>query len=163
MSERYLKGIDMIDSVLEVSKDVYAIPSQTRPGKAHIVNIVRKFEEVSILGDIIVEANEVMRISNCSKRYDEYVKRSKDLIHRLTLYEVQHSITYSCSCKDYRYNCAGKDKKCKHIIAVKLHNIQKESDQTCLADFGPNVCAANKQPNASSPAKMRNTARAYDH
>jgi hypothetical protein len=36
-------------------------------------------------------------------------------------------------------------------------------DQTCLADFGPNACAANKQPNASSPKKMRNTARAYDH
>lgn len=109
------------DTVMRVNENTFCVPSQNRRGKAHIITIEDDILSIEIPSDIPIEAQDILDISNCSQRYKEFINRSKDLLHRLTLYPPKIEKIYSCSCEDRKFH---PDMDCKHILAVKLN--QKE-------------------------------------
>jgi hypothetical protein len=103
---------------MNVSEGVFCVPSQYREGKAHIVKILECYQDIEVPGNIPDEAQNLLNISNCSARHEEFINKTKDLLHRLTLYSSGKETIYECTCPDYKYN-GGQD--CKHILAVKLN------------------------------------------
>lgn len=108
------------DTVMVVSENTFCVPSQNRRGKAHIVKI-EKEEEPVYIEEILKEAKELHKISNCSQRFNEFVVKVKPLIYKLTQIE-NTTVKYTCTCEDFAFH--GEELNCKHILAVKLN--QKE-------------------------------------
>jgi hypothetical protein len=118
IKDRLLRAEEITKNVMVVEENkTYAIKSQFRDGKAHIVSLKPSIRRIRINGELILEAKEIAKISNCSYRHEEYTKKSKDLILKLSNIKSEIKNVYSCSCEDYKYNGL---EICKHILAVKI-------------------------------------------
>lgn len=60
---RFDKAQEMVDSVMHVEQGVYAVPSQTRNAKAHIVRSVPIDLCISVPNSFAVEAEELMAMA----------------------------------------------------------------------------------------------------
>jgi hypothetical protein len=118
IESRLLRAEEITKNVMVVEEDkVYAVRSQFRDGKAHVVSLKPSIGRVRINGDLILEARNIHNISNCSYRHEEYAKRAKDLIFKLGTLKPNITNVYSCSCPDLKFSGL---KTCKHIMAVQI-------------------------------------------
>jgi len=118
VKDRLLRAEEITKNVMVVEESkTYAVKSQFRDGKAHIVTLMPSIGRIRINGEILLEAKEIAKISNCSYRNKEYLQRSKDLIFKLNNIKSEIKNVYSCTCEDLKYSGL---KVCKHILAVKI-------------------------------------------
>jgi len=116
--DRLLRAEEITKNVMVVGENkTYAVKSQFRDGKAHIVSLKPSIGRVRINGELLLESQMIKKISNCSYRQEEYLKRSKDLIFRLSNLNPEIKSVYSCTCEDFKFSGLG---YCKHILAVKI-------------------------------------------
>lgn len=114
MDQRRIKAQQIKNSVMQVNENTFAVPSQFREGKAHIV----KFEEIELPVYVdMPRIKELKNIINCSQRHQEFVIKAKNLIIDICQI-VNTEKKYTCTCEDYAYNGLG---YCKHILAVQMN------------------------------------------
>lgn len=117
MDQRRIKAQQIKNSVMQVNENTFAVPSQFREGKAHIVKIEEKENKekmVIIENRFLIEADQILNTLTKSQYRSE---RVKDLLRSLSRRKNRSVKIYTCSCEDFKFN---KLNTCKHILAVQM-------------------------------------------
>ncbi len=93
-------------------RGVYAVPSQTRNAKAHIVRSVPIDLCISVPNSFAVEAEELMAMAQGPTKMFRTALLLKSLAERKEAMMEQ----YECSCEGFTYRHV----PCKHMLAVSM-------------------------------------------
>lgn len=116
MSTKTQKAHQIKSTVLRVNDNTFAIPSQTREKKAHIVTMKYKTTDVLIPNSLLIEARDIMSENNTSSATVNERRKHNLLMVLWNLAEEE--IEFTCTCEDHTYHPT---EKCKHILAVELY------------------------------------------
>lgn len=113
---RTSKAQQIKNSVMRVDDNTFAVPSQTRTGKAHIVKCEMDLNKiVPIENKFLIEASYILNNLSISQ-YRSI--RVKNLLIDLARRKEQFPEIYTCTCEDFKFNGLN---TCKHIIAVEMN------------------------------------------
>jgi hypothetical protein len=119
--DRLLRAEEITKNVMVVEEDkIYAVKSQFRDGKAHIVSIEEKLQnkDIAVPNELLLEAAYLMDLERNNSSAQENERRKYDLLMALwNLADEELRNVYSCTCEDFKFSRLG---YCKHILAVKI-------------------------------------------
>ena len=103
------------DSVMRVNENTFAVPSQTRPGKAHIITNETSKEDVLVPNELLLEVAYLMNpATNISGTETE---RRKHTVLTALWNCANEEIKLNCTCENHKYH---PNESCKHMLAVQM-------------------------------------------
>lgn len=115
----------MSNTVMQVENNTFAVPSQTRNGKAHIVKFTPVECDIQVPNEFVLEAQELLVLSLSTWDQAEFMSRSLMLMEGIVKRKFP-MMKCECTCEDFRFRGV----PCKHMMAVEIakHNGDLNAD-----------------------------------
>ena len=125
MNTRFDRARMMSSTVMQVENNTFAVPSQTRNGKAHIVKFTPVECDIQVPNEFALEAEELLALSMSTRNQAEFMSRSLMLMEEIAKRKFP-MMKCECTCEDFRFRGV----PCKHIMAVEIakHNGDLNAD-----------------------------------
>lgn len=115
-SIKFFKAEQITANVMRVNENTFAIPSQTRPGKAHIITSETIEVMVSVPNEVLIGAG---RYFNQIRAFRENIQEGIEYLRVIGGYATSErpKTRLSCTCEDHQYR---PEESCKHMLAVEM-------------------------------------------
>ena len=125
MNTRFDRARMMSSTVMQVENNTFAVPSQTRNGKAHIVKFTPVECDIQVPNEFALEAEELLALSMSTRNQAEFMSRSLMLMEGIVKRKFP-MMKCECTCEDFRFRGV----PCKHMMAVEIakHNGDLNAD-----------------------------------
>ena len=125
MNTRFDRARMMSSTVMQVENNTFAVPSQTRDGKAHIVKFTPVECDIQVPNEFALEAEELLALSMSTRNQAEFMSRSLMLMEEIAKRKFP-MMKCECTCEDFRFRGV----PCKHMMAVEIakHNGDLNAD-----------------------------------
>ena len=125
MNTRFDRARMMSSTVMQVENNTFAVPSQTRNGKAHIVKFTPVECDIQVPNEFALEAEELLALSMSTRNQAEFMSRSLMLMEEIAKRKFP-MMKCECTCEDFRFRGV----PCKHMMAVEIakHNGDLNAD-----------------------------------
>jgi len=100
---------------MQVENNTFAVPSQSRNGKTHIVKYSPLSCDIQVPNEFALEAEELLALSMSTRNQAEFITRSLMLMEEMAKRKFP-MMKCECTCEDYRFRGV----PCKHIMAVEI-------------------------------------------
>ena len=115
MNTRFDRARMMSSTVMQVENNTFAVPSQTRNGKAHIVKFTPVECDIQVPNEFALEAEELLALSMSTRNQAEFMSRSLMLMEEIAKRKFP-MMKCECTCEDFRFRGV----PCKHMMAVEI-------------------------------------------
>ena len=125
MNTRFDRARMMSSTVMQVENNTFAVPSQTRNGKAHIIKFTPVECDIQVPNEFALEAEELLALSMSTRNQAEFMSRSLMLMEEIAKRKFP-MMKCECTCEDFRFRGV----PCKHMMAVEIakHNGDLNAD-----------------------------------
>ena len=125
MNTRFDRARMMSSTVMQVENNTFAVPSQTRNGKAHIVKFTPVECDIQVPNEFALEAEELLALSMSTRNQAEFMSRSLMLMEEIAKRKFP-MMKCECACEDFRFRGV----PCKHMMAIEIakHNGDLNAD-----------------------------------